>query len=87
MVQPSVCGYEPHTQHRGSLQGDLPKPCSKPAQGMWEGVSLAQPAPEVQLIPPQTPLRCAPLLVQMKGQHINDGFSYMDNHLMLVHLH
>lgn len=84
MGQPSVCGNEPQTQHRGSLWGGaLSKPCSKPVQDMWEGASLAQPAPKVLLITPQTPLRWAPLLIQIKGQHINDGFSYVDKHLSL----
>lgn len=83
MGQPGVCGNEPHTQHRGSLQEALPKPCSKPAQDMWEGASLAQPAPKVPLITHQTPLRWALLLIQIKGQQINDGFSYVDKHLNL----
>lgn len=83
MGQPSVCGNEPHTQHRESLQAALPKPCPKPAQDVWEGASLAQVAPKVPVITPQTHLRWAPLLIQNKGQQINDGLSYVDKHLNL----
>jgi len=74
MGQPSDCGNKPHIWHTGSLQEALPEPCSEPAQGKCEGASLAQPAPKVTLIAPQTPLRWAPLLIQIKGQQISSGF-------------
>lgn len=50
---------------------------------MWEAASLAQPALKVSLITPQTPPRWALLLIQIKGQQTNDGFSYVDRHLNL----